>query len=347
MGYPKRLLRTNLTLICLLGVSIAVALAAPKVTLKRADDYGFVYAKEHGFADQQSLMVTAIGRERVFSYDVASRVGGVILQAVAEPDPSSGKVSMTYDPASQDGHRFKINIGDEAGEILALDWELVPLIRFVDSGQTAAMTLLGEPKNQAERMSSSFFSRTMFIEIHPAFRDTVLGNNFIFTDAMLVDGSPGDIRDVTESFSEPIPGYSDLATFNETKSEQAAERIEDELSEGGWNTYIFTDVDVKFSFFIRDHRLKMTGEPYYAFLSNDFETKTTEINDRLTEMFRHSGLIQDLNPKIYELDRTSFQLAAVLRKLKATDTEKWEALLKAIPAGSPEPSMDTPRAWKP
>src|SRR5207245_5706256 len=125
--------------------------------------------------------------------------------------------------SAQDGHRFKIRIGDDTSEIRAPDWELIPLIRFVDSPYTSAMSLLGKPKNQEERKSSSFFSRTMFIEIHPAFRDTVLGNNFIFTDAMLVDGEPSDIRSVTENLSEPIPGYSDLASFDEAKSSAAAE----------------------------------------------------------------------------------------------------------------------------
>jgi hypothetical protein len=347
MGPLKSLLRTVPTSVCLLIVAIAIALAASKVSIKNADDFGFVYANEQGFAEQQSLLVTAINKEQVFSFAVASRVGGVILQAVAQPEPSSGKLSISYDHTAQDGHRFKIKIGDETGEILAPDWEMIPLIRFVDSPYTAAMSLLGKPKNEVEKKSSSFFSRTMFIEIHPAFRDTVLGNNFIFTDAMLVDGEPGDIRSVTESFSEPIPGYSDLANFDEAKSSKAVDRIADQLSEGDWNTYIFTDVDVKFTFSIKEHRLEMTGEPYYAFLLLDAEKQTSELDNKLTEMVRTSKVFQDLNPKIYELDRKAFQLAALLRNLKAADTEKWGALAKSVSLESPEPSMETPRAWQP
>jgi hypothetical protein len=330
----------------LLTVAIAVALAASKVSIKNADDYGFVYAKEHGFAEQQSLLVTATDSQ-VFSFAVASRVGGVILQAVAQPETSSGNVSISYDSKAQDGHRFKIKIGDETSEVLAHDWGMIPLIRFVDMGQTAAMSLLGRPKNEAERKSSSIFSRTMFIEIHPALRDTVLGNNFIFTDAMLVDGAPGAIRHVTESFSEPIPGYSDLAKFDEAKSSEAAERVEEQLLKSKWNTYIFTDVNVKFTFSIREHRLEMTGEPYYAFLLVDDDKETSELNSQLTEIFQNNKILQDLNPKIYELDRKAFQLAALLRNFKAGNSEQWKVLVDRVSHEPREPSMETPRAWKP
>ena len=187
----------------------------------------------------------------------------------------------------------------------------------------------------------------MFIEIHPAFRDTILGNNFIFTDAMLVDGEPGDIRSVTESLSEPVAGYSDLGNFDETKSSKAAEQIAEQLSESNWNTYIFTDVDVKFTFAIRQHRLKMTGEPYYAFLLLDEEKQTSELNNELTKTLRGNKVFKDLNPKIYELDCRAFQFAALLRNFKAADPAEWEALARTVSLQSPEPSMATPRAWHP
>jgi hypothetical protein len=334
--------------ICLFVVAIAAAFAGPRVTIKNAHDFGFVYANEQGFADQQLLRVAAVGAQQVYSFAVASRVGGVILQAVAQPEPSSGRVSISYDRTAQDGHRFKIKIADASSEVSAPDWEVIPLIRFVDTPYTAAMSLLGKPKNQVEKKSSTFFSRTMFIEIHPAFRDTVLGNNFIFTDAMLVGGEPGDMRTVTESLSEPIPGYSDLANFDEAKSSVAADRIADQLSEGGhWNTYIFTDVGVNFTFSIKGNQLEMTGEPFYAFLSLDEENQASTLNSKLTDIFRANKVFYDLNPKIYELDRRAFQLAALLRNFKAADTEKWKALVKSVSLESPEPSMETPRAWRP
>jgi hypothetical protein len=326
---------------------VTAALAGSKVSIKAAADFGFVYANEHGFAEQQSLLVAAVGPAQVFSFEVASQVGGVILQAVAEPENTSDKVNVSYDHTADDGHRFKVKIGTKTGEIAAPDWEVIPLIKFVNTPHTAAMSLLGKPKTEAERRSSSFFSRTMFIEIHPDFRDTVLGNNFIFTDAMLVDGSPGDIRNVTESFSEPIHGYSDLANFDAAKSSEAASEIEDTLSQGGWNTYIFTDVDVKFVFGIKDKVLQVTGEPYYAFLQVDPEGKTSKLNNELTESFRKNASIEALNPKIYALDRKAFQIAAVLRSFKTGDSEQWTVLVNKVAREVPEPSMETPRAWKP
>ena len=52
MGALKSLLRVVPTSVCLLIVAIAVALAASKVSIKNADNFGFVYAKEQGFADR-------------------------------------------------------------------------------------------------------------------------------------------------------------------------------------------------------------------------------------------------------------------------------------------------------
>src|SRR5690242_19150296 len=129
MRVLNSLLRAVPASISLLIVAIVVAFAGPRVSIKNADELGFVYAKEQGFAEQQSLLVAAVGEAQVFSYAVASRVGGVILQGVAQHEPSSGKLSISYDHTAQDGHRFKLKIGDEAAEILVPDWELIPLIR--------------------------------------------------------------------------------------------------------------------------------------------------------------------------------------------------------------------------
>ena len=85
MGALKSPFRVS-TSICLLIVAISVAFAAARVSIKNAEDIGFVYAKQQGFAEQQSLMVEAYNREQVFSFAVASRVGGVILQAIAQPE---------------------------------------------------------------------------------------------------------------------------------------------------------------------------------------------------------------------------------------------------------------------
>src|SRR5438552_3793974 len=128
----KSLFRAIPTSISFLVIAIAVALAAAKVSIRNAEDFGFVYGKEHGFAEQQSLVVTAISKE-VYGYAVASRVGGVILQAVAQPELASGKLSIVYDRNAEDGHRFKITVGKETSEILAPDWEMIPLIRFVNT----------------------------------------------------------------------------------------------------------------------------------------------------------------------------------------------------------------------
>ncbi|MEH2554478.1 hypothetical protein V1286_002007 [Bradyrhizobium algeriense] len=336
-----RIVRLNLLL---LFAAISVAAAGPRVSIKGDEDLGFVYAGQHGYAKQQPLLYAASGAQRVFSYAIVSHVGGVILQGIAEPETAVAKLAVSYDRAAGDGQRFKVILGTETGDIRAPDWQIIPLIKFVDSKQTAAVSLLGEPKNEAEKRE---VNDSMFVEIHPAFRDTVLGNNFVFTDAMLVGSNPNQLRAVTERFSEPISGYSDLAPFEEARSAAAARRLQLALQNGGWNSYIFTDVDVRFTFGIRDKKLEISGEPYYAFVQADELKETSKVNAELTNTFRNDPVFQDLNPKIYALNRSTFRITAFLRSVRASNAEGWKALVKEVSGKTPEPTMETPRAWIP
>src|SRR5262249_20936580 len=159
---------------------------------------------------------------------------------------------------------------------------------------------------------------------------TVLGNHFIFTDAMLVDANPDRMRRITERFSDPIPGYSDLAKFDEDKSARASREVREILTRkrGGWSSYIFTDVNVRFTFAIRKKRLEISGEPYYAFVKLDHMRETSMQNTELTKTLQNSKALRNLNPKIYALNLNVFRIAAFLRKIKSSNAEGWAALVK-------------------
>jgi hypothetical protein len=325
---------------------VALALAAPLIFIKDSQDFGLVYENERGVSEQRDLWVSAVG-EQVRSYDVASRVGGVILQATAAPESTAEAktIALGYDPSKQDGGRFSVSFGTQNLLLEAPDWLIVPLARFVDTPATAAISLLGEPKTSSERRVVAKNPRLMFVETHPVFRNTVCGNNFLFTDAMLVDANPHRIRRITESLSEPIMGYSDTHKFDEARSKAAADSIRKTVSDGNFDTYIFTDLDVQFTYGIQDQKLVLHGQPYYLFLALDDDTKTTSEDEALTRELRGSKRFSDLNPKIYGLDERLFQLSAFFRAVKAKYPPAWSQFMKSISGVTVIPTVRTPRAW--
>jgi hypothetical protein len=91
----------------------------------------------------------------------------------------------------------------------------------------------------------------------------------------------------------------------------------------------------------------MEGGPYYAFLNIDLYGRTSDLNVALTSLLREDPNVRELNPKIYDLDRLAFQITALLRRYRTFDPDKWRLLVKEVSSVSPEPSMATPRAFRP
>ncbi|MDR2176928.1 MAG: hypothetical protein LBP20_02670 [Treponema sp.] len=291
------------------------------------------------------LEVKANGPEEVYSYTVASDVGGVLFQATAQPTGNAVNqpVSVRYDPAKEDGQRLVVTVG--SGEIVPAlyDWQLIPIARYADSEYNACITLLGQPTFR-ERLTGTY--RDMYLEVHSAFSNTLIGFNLFLIDAMLMD--PDRIRRIPGAFSETVRGYND-SEFNETRSALSTEQINRLLSLWGYGytSYIYTDCETDISYDVIDGQLVFVGIPTYQFLLLDPVHKTATLNWQINQdatLVR--PLITALNPAVYTVAETTAQWAAFFRRVKEQDSGGWNAFIEQIAGIEAEPAIKTPRVWQ-
>ncbi|MDR1257470.1 MAG: hypothetical protein LBJ86_06960 [Spirochaetaceae bacterium] len=291
-----------------------------------------------------SLEVKATGSAEVSSYTVASGVGGVLFQATAVPagNAVNQPVSVRYDPAREDGQRLVIAIGTSEIVPLLYDWQLIPIARYADSEYNACITLLGQP-NYLERLTGDRCN--MYLEVHPAFSNTLIGFNLFLIDAMLIN--PDRVRRIPGALSETVRGYND-GEFNETRSASNARQIDRILStwKYGYTSYIYTDCEKDITYDVIDGQLVFMGVPVYQFLLLDHVHKTATLNQQLNlSVILIRPLITALNPAVYATAETTAQWAAFFRGVKEQDLSGWNTFIEQIAGIEVEPSIAIPRVW--
>jgi hypothetical protein len=302
-----------------------------------------------GFAQGGSvadlLEVTATDPKEVLSYPIASGIGGVLFQATALPTGNAVNqpLSVRYDPAKDDGQRLAVTVG--TGEIVPplYDWQLIPIARYADSEYNACITLLGRP-TFAEFLTGSYDDT--YLEVHPAFSNTIIGFNLFLIDAMLI--RPDLIRQIPGAFSEKVRGYNDTE-FDETRSAVSAEVIGLQLSawQYGYTSYIYTDCETDITYDVIDGQLAFMGVPSYRFILLDHTNKTATVNRQINIaalVFR--PFITGLNPAVYATAETTAQWAAFFRRVKEQDPDGWKAFIEQIAGIEAEPSIAIPRVWR-
>jgi hypothetical protein len=293
-----------------------------------------------------ALARTATGPKEVFSYSIASGIGGVLFQATALPrgNAVNQPVSVSYNPAKADGQRLAVTIGGAIISPLLYDWQFIPVARYADSEYNACITLLGQPTN-SERITDTDYH--MYLEVHPAFSNTLAGFNLFLIDAMLVDANPNRMRRITGSFSETVRGYNDRE-FDETKSAGSAGLISRMLQDRQyrWDSYIYTDCGTDITYDVVNGRLVFTGVPSYQFFKIDHEAKTVTMEGGLNAaLARNRTLVTALNPAIYAAAETTAQWAAFFRRVKEQNPSGWKMFIERIAGVKAEPAITVPRVW--
>jgi hypothetical protein len=289
-----------------------------------------------------TLEVRAAGPKEVFSYTVASGVGGVLFQAIATPagNAVNQPFSLSYDPAKDDGQRLAVTIGTSEIVPALYDWQLIPVARYADSEYNACITLFGEPVYE-EWLSYSGLAR--YLEVHPALSDTIIGFNLFLVDAMLIN--PGRVRLIPGAFSETVQGYNET-TPNKSVSSFAERFINRTLSGSQYDSYIYTDCETEITYDVIEGRLVFAGVPSYQFILIDDINRTVTRNRELSEtIIRNYSFIRALNPAVYATAETTAQWAAFFRRVKERNPGGWNTFIEQIAGIDAEPAIKTPRVW--
>jgi hypothetical protein len=318
------------------------------------DPIAFMGLADNGIMGGRNVSLTVNARSRqVASYGVASKVGGVIFQAVAIPAPGfeGNSVNLEYRPNQPDGQRLAVTIGNTAVTAALYDWQLLPSARFAASEFTACVSLLGLPKTQAETLLYlSYPGAFMLAEFHPNLINTLTGMNLFFIDSMLVDGNLNSMRQITDTLNGVIPGYNDIR-IDERESAQSASYIRrlllDHAEKEKWDTYIYTDYGTDIRYEIKDGKLAFTGFPSYLFMKLDGDTETVTVDEELNAQIRQDiERVRAINPVIYRAAEQTAQWAAFFRMVKEQSPQNWERFItQTRGVTTPDISIETPRYW--
>jgi hypothetical protein len=283
----------------------------------------------------------------ILSYEITSKVGGVIFQATAVPAGNAvgQPVTITYDSGLPDGKRLLLAVGASPITANLYDWEIIPIARFVESRYAACMTLYDEPGSPEEDEIEAENEDIFWADFHPAFGNTLIGLNLFFVDAMLINTSL--LQNTDRAFYNPIPGYHDISTWrNGQDKTQYVKQVNDVLDTQIWADYIYTDYGTEISYYTENGQIKFNGAPSYIFLLNDHARKTVTVAEETNRrMGNIRGAVYNMNPTVYRSAEKTAQWAAFFRMVQTEYPQVWRAFMAQIEKIEPLPRVQTPRYW--
>ncbi len=201
----------------------------------------------------------------VSSPGFVSRVGGVAFGRTAQPEDglTIDRVDFAYDSSQADGSRFKVKVNDIPVHLQAFDWQLVPIARFVDTGEISIVTAFGElyDKAEAERVRAQ---GGYVFSYHPAFENTLLGLRLVHADLLAMHPA---FSDLPRWQGEYILGLGENSPSPSEVQSRSMERRNalDTVSQIGFRSYVVTDAGISVTFRVQNCSIEVEGEPYYRF----------------------------------------------------------------------------------
>jgi hypothetical protein len=177
------------------------------------------------------------------SPDMLNRLGGITSVLTAHPDPDLRVQSLriTYHPSKTDGSRVELKINQNEVKCSIPDWQLLPIVQFVDSPYNACITLLGELANK-EFEKQIKINNGYIVNYHPAFIHTLLGMYLLQNEiSMLTDNA--EINNINKK---------ELISIQEALSEKH-------------RSWILSDMNNEIFFSIHDDQLNISVGPEYYF----------------------------------------------------------------------------------
>ncbi len=315
------------------------------------------------------LKATMTGRASLGSYKFVGGVGGVAFAAVARPAPqlADSKVHLTYEPTNPDGVRLSVVIDDETRIVDLYDWMLIPIARYADSPYNASVSLFGDQSSD----------KIYDIVYHPALQDTLLGLRLLQADILLFD-----LRETWQ-----LPKYNGRhvigkgETVPDSMNIKSALAISSAIQDNSFQSWVLTDQDETVTFKLTDHRLRLSGLPYYYFWNSDIEQyqgtvgslsrradellkqgrilehnslvakanamvpKVREVVPLTTSLKRVRRKLREFNPAVYDAATAIMRYAALFRYVKRHNPKAWQDFLRSIRSVDVKPAVRTPTKW--
>lgn len=242
------------------------------------------------------------GTPDLMAVETITVVGGIIFVERARPaQPEYACPDVDIDLDKESGRRLGL---DFAGQRVAgnlYDWELEPLVGFVQSGSDALFTYMG-----------------VHGEYHKSFAGNLAGFNLFLLDTFRSVRTPEQAHRVVKT---PVPGYT-VGRDTDRIDKEATRKLKRWMRR---NHLMFTDLDVDFVFRPESDDLVVDGDPYW--ISVDSKGPGS---GRITGRFEDRATTLAANPAVFGSGFRLAKYAAVFRYLKAECPERWRALRQSV-----------------
>lgn len=169
-----------------------------------------------------------------------------------------------------------MTVGGQTYEPQLPEWQLFPIVNFVESPYQVAFSSLGDTVDHRQ-------ARLLY---HPAFLNTLLGLRIFEADILNI---PGVLWDLPRDGNGRYLLAKSEEYFVPHKDSVLNLRLYDELCGEGrpFSSFILTDRDAEITFGIEDGRLVFAGHPYYLFTKNTADrNEIRELRERIEQYYR-------------------------------------------------------------
>jgi len=257
------------------------------------------------FPDETARIITA--NAQIGNYAFHSNVGGISFQAVASPSENLKNESVSLDFADS---RLVIQIGTKTFYPDLPYWQLAPIVNFSYSPYTVVFSELDNRTDNKE-------ARCKF---HPSFLDNLLGLRLFQADLLNQTDILWDLPIDAQRNYILAPSEQ---PFTPVRDSTLHRTIYEKLTKGNpFTSYVLTDKDVNYVFDTDESGFKLSGSPYYYFITTKSDTANIRrLQEQLLDCYDdvdiHAKILlkekytPDLDPRTH-LD----ELVKVLTKLK-------------------------------
>jgi len=256
------------------------------------------------FPDNTARIITA--NAQIGDYAFHANIGGVSFQAVASPAVDLKNEAVSLDFAN---NGLVVQIGTKTFYPDLPVWQLAPIVSFVNSSYTVAVSQSGDTTNDKEAQC----------RFHPAFLDNLLGLRLFQADLLNLTDILWDLPIDDQRHYILAPSEQPFTPLRDSTVHRS---IYEKLAAGDFTSFVLTDKNVNIVFDINESRIILTGHPYYYFTNTSVDTANvnglrTQVIDYYNDIETNAKILlknrytEALNPRTHLND-----LIAAVNKLK-------------------------------